>query len=361
MRPTEFSDTLDLSFDQTELPQGDRPEPPLIVGTAIAGSADTMALDPTRIDFDPESAPPRRSGWRGPVGSMLLHLLPLLALIGWLRPPLDVPPLIPIQLVIEQPPPPPPPAQAKPQAAPPPGLRASDDFGDVGTSKAAKDSDQDTPKHGEPAPPATQTATAAPEPSPSPAEPAQGGAAAEPASPDPPLELGQAAIIVPALPQPPPEPQQAAPAPAPSPPPRPIPPKQMAAVRPPKMEGLMLPLPFDSDSPRNASASARYPGPNATRDEYCVYALNLTMRHIDLLPLTFLGARRGDATVTIHLREDGTIVSAMVARSSGYLDIDERVAQMVRAVGRFPPLPVWLPGPSADFTFHLHFPNPAEH
>jgi TonB family protein len=60
----------------------------------------------------------------------------------------------------------------------------------------------------------------------------------------------------------------------------------------------------------------------------------------------------------MRLREDGSIISARVSQGSGYLDIDERVVQMVMAVGRFPPLPVWLPGPAADFVFHLHFPHP---
>ena len=136
----------------------------------------------------------------------------------------------------------------------------------------------------------------------------------------------------------------------------------MAAL-PRPLEGLELPLPLHPDRPHEALlASARYPGPNATRDEYCVYALKLTMEHVNLCcRCPCWGRVAGDTAVTIRLREDGTIVNAMVAQGSGYLvHIDERVAEMVRAVGRFPPLPLWLPGPTADFTFHMHFPNPAE-
>jgi TonB family protein len=127
----------------------------------------------------------------------------------------------------------------------------------------------------------------------------------------------------------------------------------------PKLEGLELPLPLHPD-PHQASASARYPGPSATHDEYCAYALHLTIEHIDLLPLSLLGARRGDTTVTIRLHEDGTVIYARVVQGSGYLDIDERIAEMVRAVRQFPPFPLWLRGPTADFTLHLHFPNPLQ-
>ena len=137
------------------------------------------------------------------------------------------------------------------------------------------------------------------------------------------------------------------------------PPKQQMAARPPILEGLELPLPLHPD-PHQASASARYPGPNASRDEYCAYALHLTMEHLDLLPLSLLGARHGDTTVTIRLREDGTVIYARVVQGSGYLDVDERIADMVRAVRQFPPFPLWLRGPTSDFTLHMHFPNPLQ-
>jgi TonB family protein len=132
------------------------------------------------------------------------------------------------------------------------------------------------------------------------------------------------------------------------------------AARMPKLEGLELPLPLESDRSHQALASARFPGPTATRDEYCAYALSLTMEHIDLLPLSLLGARRGETTVLIRVREDGTIINARVVQGSGYLDIDERITQMVMAVRQFPAFPLWLRGPTADFTLHMHFPNPLQ-
>jgi TonB family protein len=80
-----------------------------------------------------------------------------------------------------------------------------------------------------------------------------------------------------------------------------------------------------------------------------------------MLPLSQLGARRADTTVIMRVREDGTIIDAKVMQGSGYADIDEKVVDMVKAVKHFPPFPLWLRGPTADFTLHMHFPNPLQH
>ena len=63
-----------------------------------------------------------------------------------------------------------------------------------------------------------------------------------------------------------------------------------------------------------------------------------------------LRRRHGETTVTFRLEGDGTLNSVKVARSSGYPDIDEKITQMVIAVGAFPPLPRWIPGSWMDFT-----------
>ena len=73
---------------------------------------------------DDRSRPVIKSGWwarlRGPVGSLVLHLLPLLLLIDWpMSPPPETEP-IPVQLVFEPPPkatPPPPRTAAKTHSA----------------------------------------------------------------------------------------------------------------------------------------------------------------------------------------------------------------------------------------------------
>jgi periplasmic protein TonB len=317
-------------------------------------------LDPTRLAFPPERAAPKRRGWPGAVASLLVHLLPLLALIGWTRRPQDAPQTIPIQLVIEQPPPEPPsaPAPVDPkQEAPPPGLRASDEFGDVRPAKDSQSSSAEHPPEDKPPASGSEAAAAA-------AEAAE--AAAPPATPEQrePAEPAQTVALV-SPPHLAPPPQLSLPDPDDLTPPSRVAlpkhaaPKHRPAERPQTPTGLTLPLPLYADSARPA-ASARYPGPAASRDEYCAYALSLVLKHLALLPDSAVGARRGQTTLSIRIREDGAIVGAVVVRSSGYADIDERVVRMVSAVGRFPRLPMWVPGPTADFTLRLHFPHTAQ-
>ena len=78
---------------------------------------------------------------RGPVGSLILHLLPLLLLIDWpMSPPAEVEP-IPMQLVFEPPPkavPAPPLPQPKPTPPPPRGRLASEDLGEPEAKQVEK-------------------------------------------------------------------------------------------------------------------------------------------------------------------------------------------------------------------------------
>jgi TonB family protein len=338
VRLIDLPDTIDLAFDKTVFPDDGRCEPSGVVVSPRLDVAELPRLDPTRIELGPDPALPKRSTWRGPIGSLLFHFLPLLALVTWLRPPLEIPPPIPVKLVIEQPPPPPSapgPTAPKPEPKPPPGRRASDDMGQLEPDKTEKGNDTAPPTSGEPQPPAAaaQPAEVAPEP------PPKDQAAAE-------LPPTAAATQVAAV--------------APPPLPKPAPPKPQTTAPPPKPDGWILPLSPTAKPPHEARHFAAVIGPNATRDEYCAYALRLTISHIDLLPLSLVGARRGDTIVGIRVLEDGTITRVRVVQGSGYTDIDERVAQMAIAVGHLPPLPQWMPGPYQDFTFHLHFPNPEQ-
>jgi len=272
---------------------------------------------------------------------LLLHLAPLVVLIGWPGTPLAIPAAIPIQLVIEQPPPQPPPAPKpaapsppKPQASPPPpGMRASDDFGAVAGDKTDHNTGETPPTPGAPA------EAKPPDPGPE-ASPTKEQLAVAPFPT--PAEI-QALAPPPPLPEPP-KPSQ----------------KQQAAIHLPKPEGEAWPLPLTGPS-RAPAHTAALVGPNASRDEYCAYALSLVMSHVDLLPLSLIGARHGDTSITMRVLSDGTISMLRVTRGSGYPDIDERVAQMVLAVGKLPPLPQWIPGNYTDLTFHMHFPHPSEH
>ncbi|HEX3536994.1 MAG TPA: TonB family protein [Stellaceae bacterium] len=260
---------------------------------------------------------------------MLLHSLPLLALIGWQTAPVEIPKAIPIELVLEQPPPPPP--VPEPPAVPPPIRGASADLAEVAASKTEPGAASAEPASAEPKPaaePPTAAAEARPPPESAPSE--------EPAQP-PSSETKTVALTPPPLPKPTPHRQE---------------PKVAATSA--------WPLPLHQDHPRETPRRAVLIGPSAVRDEYCERALYLTMRHVDLLPRSYVGDRRGRTVVRIRILGDGTINSVKLTQSSGYPDIDQRVEKMVFAVGQYPPLPPRMPGPSMDFSFIMVFPEAIE-
>jgi TonB family protein len=260
--------------------------------------------------------------WRGPIGSLVLHLLPLLLLVDLgVAPPAEPPP-IPVQLVLEPPPevkPAPPVPQPKPVPPPARGRVASEDLGDP-EAKEAKRPTGDPPKAAE-----TPTPTETP-----------------PTETKPPEKPQQtAAMVVPPLP--PAKPDAPKPDPIPQPPPKPSP-----AHQPPRRV----------DEPANlAPRRARFPGPAATRDEYLAYMHSLIRQHYNLLPARTLGDRRGMTVIEFVVLDDGKIALVKVRRSSGYPDIDQRVAEMIEAVGRFAPLPQWFQGIAMPFEFGFPFPE----
>jgi TonB family protein len=109
-----------------------------------------------------------------------------------------------------------------------------------------------------------------------------------------------------------------------------------------------------------APRPARFPGPAATKDEYLAYLVHLTRQHLNLLPLSVVGGRHGETVIDILVLDNGTLARVDVGSSSGYPDIDRRVEAMIRAVGRFPPLPQWFQGPSMELQFTLIFPEAME-
>jgi TonB family protein len=267
-----------------------------------------------------------RSRWwirvRGPVGSLVLHLLPLLLLIDWpMSPPAEIAP-IPVQMVFEPPPkatPPPPQPQPKPTPPPPRGRLASEDLGDPEAKEV------DKPK-GDPPPADKPAKTETP-----------------PAETNPPEKPQQLAAIAPP-PLPPAKPDTPKPDPIPKPAPKPTP----AAHQ----------VPRRVEDPGNlAPHRARFPGPAATRDEYLAYMHSLIRQHYNLLTHAALGDRRGMTVVEFVVLDDGKIALVKVRRSSGYPDIDNRVAEMISAVGHFPPLPQWFQGLAMPFEFGFPFPE----
>jgi outer membrane biosynthesis protein TonB len=293
------------------------------------------AIHPLRVDWTdpprgdplfaaaPVSTPPvadRRALPFGVLTSLAIHLSPLLLLIGWNVAPPQIDTPIPIQLVIEQPPPEPKPEANIGKPPPPAGRLASIDMGQPVD---------------EPQPPAS-----APE---QPAEePAEQQVAAAPPPPKPPPPDLVSALPKPTVPSEP----LAAPLPEPE-PPKPAIKRVVAAAAPPR--------PHPAPPPQ-------VPGPAATRDEYLAYISALINRRRNLLAPSLIGGRRGVTVISILVLGDGTIARIAVKRGSGYPEIDARIEQMVAAVGRFPPLPQWIQGPSVQLDYHRVFPDlTAEH
>ncbi len=318
-------------------PLEERRREPTLTGAPRLVSTDLLRLDP------PERLAPvavrQRMRWLGPVGSLVLHLLPLLLLIEWpMAAPPEVEP-IPIQLVLEPPPPeppPPPPSPVPPKPEfkpPPPGRIASEDIGDTEAKEASrKPSDAPAAKDAPPPPPPEKT-EAAPEP------PQQTAAAV------PPPEKIEA---------PPSEPPQQTAAIVPPPPPeKPAPPKPQPKPNPSTQQSVR-----QTEEPgRAATHRAKYPGPAASRDEYLAYVHSLIRQHYNLLPLSMVGGRRGEAQIEFVVLDDGTIEMIKVRQSSGWQDIDSRIEMMIAAVRRVPPLPQWFQGPSMALILNLPFPE----
>lgn len=363
---TDFPDTIDIAFDKTALPNDGRCEPAPALAPRGSESARTIRLDPLRADFAARPLPPRRRLSPGPLGSLLLHSLPLLLMIAWPRAPVSISQPIPIQLVLEQPPPPAQQANATPPAASAQGRRASEDFAEAEAPKAEKGAADAPPPPREPQPLAAEihAPTAAPSATAEPGhseEPAASGP--QPPEPQPPAGETQLVLVAPPPPPGPAAPKEQAPnqtaLAAPPSPPKASPRKEPAVMRTPQPLGSEWPLPLHENHPPVARSAARI-GPDAARDEYCAYALRLMLRHIDLLPLSYTGTRSGTTILAIRVLADGKINSLRIVHSSGYPDIDERVEKMVLAVGQLPPLPQWIQDQSTDFTFQLHFPHPLQ-
>lgn len=305
-------DSIDVIIGDDVTVENDLAEPSFASAPFFVEFGEPARLDPKRVGLTWEVPPPVRTGLR-PLSSfsaLLVHLLPFLLLITWPTATNEGPALIPIQLVIQEPPPPPPPVPEAPQPPKPPtqGKLASEDMGDVKpkTTGAAPTTAPPAPGEKQPDPNEAQTAAAAATP--------------------PPL-----------------------------PPPKPAPPKEHSPVQLPKPSGI--PAPKAQDPPQEASRAAKYSGPAASRDAYLAYLVTLTKQHLDLLPMSVVGTRRGETVVSVTVQNDGTISHISLVRSSGYADIDQRIEQMVAAVQKFPPVPQWFQGNSIELELRLRFPE----
>ena len=310
-------DTAELVLEETAFVGfDDRPEP-LLAGVPLFIEFEEPArLDPDRVglawELPPAAHPAMRL--RSPLISVAVHLLPLLLILGWPRTPGDIAAPMTVELVFEEPPPPPPAPETPPDTPPPqdhpPGALSSADLGDTKPKDPGTAPTPAPPAPGQPAPPQA----AAPQPAPAP---------------------------IPPVPRP-----------------KPTPPKEPAPASAPKPAGI--PAPPRDETPHEAPRAARYAGPSASQDEYLSYLVTLTRQHIDLLPLSLVAGRQGETVVSVVVRNDGAISHIEVAHGSGYRDIDERIAQMVAAVRKFPPLPQWYQGNSVQLELTLRFPDALE-
>jgi TonB family protein len=308
-----------LADDETSLPDDLRYEPALAATPHLVEFDEIDRLDPDRAEIPPDAPPDSSSPRpvRGPIGSLLIHLLVLAVLLAPGFTPTELPKPIPIQLVLETPPPPPPVPTQMPTPPPEPhGHLASEDIGDVNAkSGPAPDTD-------------VKQTTAKPAPAPTPT----------------------------LVPPPPPE--------------KPIPPKeQIATLADPKIPPPLLesrprfsvpPAAHPSQETHIAAHPGKIPGPAATRDEYLAYLVSMTKQHFDLLPMSLIGGRTGETSLAVLVLADGTIARISVADGSGNPDIDNRIEQMVAACRKFPPLPQWYQGQSMELIFKLHYPEALE-
>lgn len=313
----------DDRFDSIKLVIGDAVdvaddavEPAFDAAPVFVEFGEPARLDPKRIGLTWEIPPPVRRGLRplSPVGALLLHLLPFLLLVTWPTTANDGPALIPIQLVIQEPPPPPQPTQEAPQPPkpPPPGRLASEDMGDITSKTTGKAADP-----------------------------------AEPASTPKPPEKTDVRTVATAVPAPVPPP----------PPPKPVPPKERPAIQLPKPSSA---APVKAPDPQEAARAAKFSGPAASRDEYLAYLVTLTRQHLDLLPMSVVGTRRGETVVAVAVQMDGTISHTSISHPSPYPDIDKRIEAMVAAVQKFPPVPQWFQGNTLELELRFRFPDALE-
>jgi TonB family protein len=94
------------------------------------------------------------------------------------------------------------------------------------------------------------------------------------------------------------------------------------------------------DDPDHAEGhKAKYPGPDASRDEYLAYLVTLTNAQLRSLPPQLSQVRDGAALYEVLIRPNGSIVWFSLIKSSGHPDVDSAVTATLNGIQAFPPLP----------------------
>jgi TonB family protein len=308
-------ETIDIVVDRRRVVVGEElAEPTLAAAPFFIEFDEPDRLDPERLGLTWELVPAvvRSIELRSPFVSLAIHLLPALVIILLPLLVIEPPPPIPVQLVFEEAPPPAPEPQQQQQQQPKweTGRLSSVDTGvvkpnlDLGRSADALQPPSAAEQQQNPA--ETQTTAVVP---------------------PPPMPL-----------------------------PKPAPPKEKPApIQMPKPSGANVPR--REETPHEIARSARVPGTAAARDDYLAYLVTLTRQHINLLPMSIVGERRGETVISVMVYADGRIGPLSILRGSGYPDIDQRIQAMVAAVGKFPPLPQWYQGEAVQLELTLRFPD----
>lgn len=273
---------------------------------------------------DDKRAAQRR--WTIAIGlSLAINLILIAAIILTLPPvPIVVPAPIPVHIVppsaVPKPKaqPPAPKPKPKPQESaqqhkqepkPPPGRLASEDLGDPNAPVAAK-----LPSEAKPS---------------GPAKPAEGS--------EQPTTKGDAAAVDAAKPTPASTLGAAKPKPVKEPKPAP----RLGGSH---VQALLGP-------PHNGQHHAKYPGPDATKDAYLAYINELVKDCQTPEILSRLSVVGRIPLLSIAVRHNGVILWVNVIRSSGSPAFDEQYKTIFDCVGRFPPLPDYIPGATVDLTY----------
>jgi protein TonB len=302
--------------------------------------------------------------------TLILHLLLVFAVVYYAgRAETPGPETIPMHLVMlppsdkpldptKPPPPPPPPKKQQAQKPPPPGALASDELGDPNATGKTPSATR-TPEAGRvqeqageaPPPPSDSEASAHPSevarPKPDTAE-AQSAAPKQDLSETPnKLAVGGALAPPKAEPDKPKTEQLAA---------KPVDhPSDVRLLRV-KPGGATKPTEHREDPDHNEGHKGKYPGPDASRDEYLDYIRGLTMEQINRLPAQLFAGKQGVAVFSVLVRPNGTIVWFSSIQSSGDRQADQLLLSTLNAMSSFPPLPAELiepDGTARPLTFSL--------
>jgi TonB C terminal len=274
-----------------------------------------------RLSEDKRAA---RRRWTIAIGlSVVINLLLIAAIILTLPPlPVVVPDPIPVHVVppdvLKQKPPVPPAPKPKPQEQaqqkkqtpkPPPGRLASEELGDPKAPETAKlmsrtkASGTINPDEGSEQPTTKGDASASDAPKPSPDK-----------------EMGSKK------------------------------PKPVKELKPAEKKGGSRVQALMGD-PHNGQHHAKYPGPDATKDAYLAYINDLVKQCETPEILSQLAIVGKIPLISISVRHNGVILWVNVIRSSGSATFDEQYKTIFDCVGRFPPLPDYIPGATVNLTY----------